>query len=219
MISSWFSPFPAGDQCVGSAQRGAFQFLQEYFDLFCSDLSSFPVSRAVAASSAVPVLFSPVVVENHSGCMTRKPVWYTEARQKAVNNFELDLALEGLAAYFDKDQEKYAYLVDGGITDNLGVRALYEIVEFSGGAKAFAERIDQTIPRRIVLIVVNASTKPQYGMSASNELPSLEETPSMPLRMCSCIATMQQPLSWRSNSWSAGRRNCRLHSDQSHPIS
>ena len=36
-----------------------FSFVQEYFDLLCSDLSSFPVARAVAASSAVPVLFEP----------------------------------------------------------------------------------------------------------------------------------------------------------------
>ncbi|MEZ5592856.1 MAG: patatin-like phospholipase family protein [Gammaproteobacteria bacterium] len=34
-----------------------FSFIQEYFNLLCSDLMSFPVARAVAASSAVPVLF------------------------------------------------------------------------------------------------------------------------------------------------------------------
>jgi len=31
-----------------------FSFLQDYFDLLCSDLSSFRIARAVAASSAVP---------------------------------------------------------------------------------------------------------------------------------------------------------------------
>jgi hypothetical protein len=34
-----------------------FSFLQDYFDLLCSDLSSFQIARAVAASSAVPLLF------------------------------------------------------------------------------------------------------------------------------------------------------------------
>jgi len=48
---------------LGYAVR--FSFVQEYFNLLCSDLSSFPVARAVAASSAVPVLFNPVVVRNY----------------------------------------------------------------------------------------------------------------------------------------------------------
>lgn len=47
---------------LGSGAR--FSFVQEYFDLLCSDLTSFPVARAVTASSAVPVVFDPVVVEN-----------------------------------------------------------------------------------------------------------------------------------------------------------
>ncbi len=42
-----------------------FSFVQEYFDLLCSDLLSFPVARAVTASSAVPVAFNPIVVENY----------------------------------------------------------------------------------------------------------------------------------------------------------
>jgi NTE family protein len=42
-----------------------FSFIQEYFDLICSDISSYPVARAVTASSAVPALFNPVVVKNY----------------------------------------------------------------------------------------------------------------------------------------------------------
>ena len=39
-----------------------FSFVQDYFNLLCSDISDYPVARAVTASSAVPVLFNPVVV-------------------------------------------------------------------------------------------------------------------------------------------------------------
>ncbi|MDB1125465.1 patatin-like phospholipase family protein [Vibrio algarum] len=45
-----------------------FSFLQEYFDLLCSDLLDYPVANAVTASSAVPVLFNPVVLENYGTC-------------------------------------------------------------------------------------------------------------------------------------------------------
>ncbi len=41
-----------------------FSFIQEYFDLLCSELSSYPVADAVAASSAVPIVFNPIVIEN-----------------------------------------------------------------------------------------------------------------------------------------------------------
>ena len=35
-----------------------FSFVQEYFNLLCSDLTTFPLARAVTASSAVPVVLS-----------------------------------------------------------------------------------------------------------------------------------------------------------------
>jgi NTE family protein len=153
-----------------------FSFLQEYFELLCSNLSTFPVSRAVAASSAVPVLFSPVVIQNYPDCVDEKPAWLTAAKQRSADNFELSLAVNSLESYHDKDKVKYAHFVDGGITDNLGLRALYEFVEIAGGAQSFVGLIDQKVPSRIVLIVVNASTEPEYGMSVSNAEPSLEAT-------------------------------------------
>jgi NTE family protein len=42
-----------------------FEFSQDQFDPLCSDLEPFPLSRAVAASMAVPLLFSPVTLWNH----------------------------------------------------------------------------------------------------------------------------------------------------------
>ncbi|MCZ6829377.1 MAG: hypothetical protein O7F73_07295, partial [Gammaproteobacteria bacterium] len=42
-----------------------FAFTQSTFDLICSDIDSYPVSRAVTASSAVPVLFNPIVLKNY----------------------------------------------------------------------------------------------------------------------------------------------------------
>ena len=43
-----------------------FTFNQERFDLICTDLDSYSVARAVTASSAVPVAFPTVVLENHA---------------------------------------------------------------------------------------------------------------------------------------------------------
>jgi len=153
-----------------------FSFVQEYFNLLCSDIASFPVARAVTASSAVPVLFNPVVVRNYKECKTSKPEWLLAAEKRAENNPLLTQVVEGLQSYFLKDKRDYAHFVDGGITDNTGLRAIYEVIEVVGGAKELVRKLDRTPPRRVVMISVNASTDPEPEMDASNEQPSLEET-------------------------------------------
>ena len=153
-----------------------FSFVQEYFDLLCSDLSSFPVARAVVASSAVPILFHPIVVKNHAGCDSGPPEWLLAAKRRAADNAQLTLVVDELGTYFDKEERKYAHFVDGGITDNLGLHALFEIVEVSGGAQAYLKDFQQPVPRRMVLIVVDASTKPERTMDQSDKQPSLMET-------------------------------------------
>ncbi len=139
-----------------------FSFVQEYFNLLCSDLASFPVARAVAASSAVPVLFSPVVLQNHSGCNLGDNDWLTNAKARSGDDAELDMLSYGLETYADKDQRKYIHLVDGGITDNTGLRAAYDIVEVLGGSRNYLELARKAAPSHFVVIAVNASTDPVY---------------------------------------------------------
>lgn len=38
------------------------------------------------------------------------------------------LTVDGLASYADQEDPRYIHFMDGGITDNLGIRALYDIV-------------------------------------------------------------------------------------------
>ncbi len=149
-----------------------FSFVQDYFNLLCSDISKYPVVREVTASSAVPVLFNPVVVENYQDYKKGKPAWLVAAEKRSAGDPEMTLTREGLNTYFRKDRRKCAHFVDGGITDNLGLRAIYEIVEISGGAKAFVEKkLDRKPPRRLVVISVNASTDPEPEMDVSNKQP------------------------------------------------
>jgi len=153
-----------------------FSFVQEYFNLLCSDLSTFPVARAVTASSAVPVLFNPIVVENFQDCGTEPPEWLKKAKKRTADNPELASVVEGLETYFDRDKRHYAHLVDGGITDNLGLRALYDIIEVTGGMTHYLKKYNRQPPRRMVAIVVNASTEPEPKMDQTNKQPSLKET-------------------------------------------
>ena len=154
-----------------------FSFVQEYFDLLCSDIASYPVARAVTASSAVPLMFHPIVVENYHDCKSAgKPEWLTAAAKRLASNPDLKEVVGGLETYYNEDRRKYAHFVDGGITDNLGLRAIYEVIEVSGGARETYRQLDHKPPRYAVMISVNASTDPEPEMIMSNRQPSMGET-------------------------------------------
>lgn len=151
-------------------------FLPSYFDLLCSDVRRFPVARAVTASAAVPLVFNPIVVRNYDDCGSGSPQWLHEARQRLADNEEMSLVIDGLASYGDKQKRRYIHLVDGGITDNLGLRAVYENVELSGGIQSTLQRVGREVPRRVVVIAVDASTHLDIAMDQTLEEPGIEET-------------------------------------------
>ncbi len=153
-----------------------FSFVQEYFNLLCSNISSFPVARAVTASSAVPVVFNPVVVENYEDCKGVTPPWLVAAERRLASNPQMAQVVDGLQSYSKRDGRKYIHFVDGGITDNLGLRAVYEVIEVAGGGKEYLRKFDRKPPQRLVIISVNASTDPAPTMDASKRRPSLDET-------------------------------------------
>ena len=150
-----------------------FSFIQEYFDLLCSELSEYPVADAVAASSAVPVLFNPVVVANYDTCSDMQLIG-TSRLHDAAEMYEgqnLPVLISQLETYGQKDKRKYVHFVDGGITDNLGLRAVSDIMAVSGSAKTFyGDSIKP--PRHIVIIMVDAATETNEGMDVSNKEPS-----------------------------------------------
>ena len=153
-----------------------FSFIQDYFDLICSDLDSYPVANAVAASSAVPLVFLPVVLKNYPDCIGGQPAWVTALKTKAKHNPRLAETVDGVETLLDKKSRHYIHMVDGGITDNLGLRALYDIVALSGGIDQSLHTMKRKPPKYFVVIAVNASTDPEPTMDLTNAEPSVSET-------------------------------------------
>jgi len=160
---------------LGNGER--FVFIQEQFDVLCSDLDSFEVARAVAASSAVPVAFVPILLENYSGCHYADSPRIVTARHVAADNLRVAALIENLDSYQDKEDRRYIHLVDGGITDNLGIRNLSTFIETLGGATDAARALGNT-PRYLIAIVVNAETKSEDPLGRSTEPPSTTEVVS-----------------------------------------
>ena len=78
--------------------------------------------------------------------------WLVEARTRLADDADLKQVIDGLATYADKERRPYAHFVDGGITDNLGLRAIYEIIEVLGGAQSAFKSLHRKPPTRLVVI-------------------------------------------------------------------
>jgi NTE family protein len=160
--------------------QSQFIFLQAQFDFLCSNLSQFKVARAVAASSAVPVLFPPILLERHDDCHYEKPEWLINAEIKAEQDDDKRLkeSASALNFYLDETNPPYVTLLDGGITDNLGLRTILKTVSLSGGVQNIRDKRfkNKTLPKRLVVIVVNASTTTENSIGKSKSLPSIGDT-------------------------------------------
>ena len=104
-------------------------FTQDVFDIICSDLSRFPVARAAAASSAVPMALSPITLRNYAGtCGYKMPERFEGMlKGRAISERQFYLA-NNFAVYFDSKKKPYIHLIDGGVADNLGLRAILDRV-------------------------------------------------------------------------------------------
>jgi NTE family protein len=98
--------------------RTPFVFGKTTFDALCSDIRSYRVAEAVAASAAVPLAFAPIVLETYpGGCATRLPAWLERARTDPNAQPLLKSFAEANARYRDGSM-RYVKLLDGGLVDN-----------------------------------------------------------------------------------------------------
>jgi NTE family protein len=154
---------------LSSGQR--FVFNQAYFDEICSDLSQLPIAYAVAASSAVPALLSPVTFQSRAGsCGYELPDFILEGLDTRRSDPRRYQAAFGFAQFTDTDRQ-YLHLVDGGISDNLGLRAGLDMLSAAGGLRQVAELTHVTVPPHLVVISVNAETDPPRKLDLSAAAP------------------------------------------------
>jgi len=150
-------------------------FLQSTFDVLCSDLNQVPLSRAAAASSAVPLVLSPVTLNNYGGtCNFMMPPWmsYFANDKTSIRPAERALRhLKDLESYEDGVERPYIHLVDGGLADNLGMRGVLEALEVLEALRAAGVKTPLDSARRIVVFVVNSLSSPKTDWDRSERPP------------------------------------------------
>jgi NTE family protein len=148
-------------------------FNQETFDAICSNLDPLPIATAVAASSAVPILLSPITLRNYAGrCNYEPPQWVKDRMNDRDPDVRFNQAMKNFQNFQDTDRKRYIHLVDGASSDNLGLRATIDFLVAAGSAENAREIHGVEIPDRLVVIVVNAQTDPDPRIDLSAAAPS-----------------------------------------------
>jgi NTE family protein len=143
---------------------GRVAFHQGAFDTLCSSVGAVPLARAATASSAVPLVFAPVTIDNYGGsCRFSLPEFMTRFSDPATAPRPAARALahlQDLLSYQNADHKPYVHLLDGGLSDNLGMRPILETIEDLEALNSVGQKTPLDDVRRIIVFIVNSRSSP-----------------------------------------------------------
>ncbi len=145
-----------------------FTFTPDTFARLGSNLSSYPIGYACAASSAFPILLTPLTLRNYGPPLDlSQDVEYFMGKQNARADLNADLRTKAWEYYNDKTNE-YVHLADGGLVDNQGLQSILDEFDTNG---IINRRINySTVPlKRLIIVNVNAGVA---GENKSGRVPS-----------------------------------------------
>jgi NTE family protein len=136
--------------------RTPFVFGKTAFDALCSDIRSYRIAEAVAASAAVPLAFAPIVLQTFpGGCATQLPAWIERARRDPNAQPLLGAFAQAIGRYHDGSM-RFVKLLDGGLVDNFGLSGFsIALLAAQRPFQPMTERQAVKV-RRIMFLVVDA---------------------------------------------------------------
>lgn len=152
-------------------------FNPENFDVLCTDLSSIRLARAAAASSAVPVVLSSITIDNYGGtCAYRPPPWtklFLDRPDPPRPAARTVKRLQELEAFADREHRPYLHLVDGGVSDNVGMRGVLDVLSTFEALHAAGQKTPYDHVRNIFIFVVNSLATPPNDWDLHENPPGL----------------------------------------------
>ncbi|MCH8290163.1 patatin-like phospholipase family protein [Candidatus Poribacteria bacterium] len=148
--------------------------LKKDFVFVQADLSRYPVGYACAASSAFPILLSPITLINYD---KGKPM-------NLMQDVDYEIADLNRRAYVEKDMycktrdfyndpsNKYIHLVDGGLVDNQGLKSIIDEFETNGIINTRLNDQDHPL-KRLIIINVNAGVASEDTSAKSKKAPGI----------------------------------------------
>jgi len=151
--------------------RTTFVFGPAAFAALCSDLTSYPLADAVAASAAVPVVFAPVVIKSYpQKCTDKLPEW-VERAQRNPNTAPMLKAYADALARYHSGSMSYIKLLDGGLVDNFGLSGFTIARLLSDTPYGPLTQQEAVKLRRAIIIIVDAGRGPSGDWAHTIEGP------------------------------------------------
>ena len=151
------------------------KFTQEDFDPMCINLGDLRIARAVAASSAVPLIFAPITLNNNGGnCGYTLPpelASFADDTESAQQQHKTRQELVKRFEQYNSQKRPYIHLLDGGLTDNLGMRVLLDVADINSGM--MMKQLQESGTRRIVIINVNAQNAISKNIDDTAAVPGI----------------------------------------------
>lgn len=166
---------------IGMGSR--FEFTQDQFDWLYSDLSSYAVARAVAASSAFPGLLSPMRVHNYENPpsgddedmprFSGEPQWLQAAIDDADRVDSRFFRAREIAAYTRDPERPYIHLMDGGLADNIGLRGPLWAMQSTDSPWSLLNRMNNGQIDTLLVVSVDAKQADKSDINENKNAPGL----------------------------------------------
>lgn len=147
-------------QATDISDGNYFAFAPIYFGLICSDLGAYPLARATAASSSVPGPLGAITIKNYAGqCGFQEEPWMSQAQAKPDFTSRAYRTASQLQNYRNWNDKPFIHLVDGVVSDNLGLRSYLDLFTVYDDMVLAMKTRGLEHVRRVAFIIVNAETK------------------------------------------------------------
>lgn len=156
--------------------RTPFHFTDDTFEALCSDLDKIRLADAVSASAAVPFAFSPVVVSAmEKECNYQPPQWLRDTLTNPDVSLRLNAFARSLYAYRNDPQQRYIKLLDGALTDNIGVTPFSLARAAARNAYGPLSPEEAVKLRKLIFIVADAGTEGEEPWTRTVQGPVMTE--------------------------------------------
>lgn len=138
------------------AQGTHFVYTDKYFRYIGSDINSYPVGYACAASSAFPVGFPAMTLKNHGHPLPQDSLLLDLDYLRAYRNAEADIDLYThlrLRDFLNDKRNRWLHNQDGGLAGNTGIERVLDEWKTNGVINKAVNNTEHPLKRMVVLIV------------------------------------------------------------------
>lgn len=150
-------------------------FTEQYFKYLNSDITTYPLGYACAASSAFPGGFAPISLKNYNTSTPSESLMLLDPKYAAADRNQTDISqyeFKKMYQFLHTAENKYIHLSDGGIAGNTGIERVLDEWKTNGIINK-ALNADSLPLRKLIFVVVNAGTEKPDRSCTEQQVPNI----------------------------------------------